>query len=173
MSLKIIIVSYSSSNTAPSASLETQGRSVRSVASHAGVFRGARISSHPTEGRNTSSPKKACVGGYQIGRTASKVLKNGRESPQDAILNEPVLRLIRMLVSDWAQKYVGGKHLSLCFCDFLIRRSLPANSTVLPYLSGSCVGAFFEKNFSVKLGPTKPKISHNLACKVRFPYNCI
>ena len=38
-------------------------------ASHAGVFRGARISSLPTngvcgEGRNTSSPKNACVGGY-------------------------------------------------------------------------------------------------------------
>ena len=29
------------------------------LASHAGVFRGAR-----GEGRNTSSPKKACVGGY-------------------------------------------------------------------------------------------------------------
>ena len=39
------------------------------LASHAGVFRGARISSLPTngvcgEGRKTSSPKNACVGGY-------------------------------------------------------------------------------------------------------------
>ena len=42
----------------------------RGVASHAGVFRGARISSlgssyfFPPQGRNTSSPKNACVGGY-------------------------------------------------------------------------------------------------------------
>ena len=43
----------------------------------------------------------------------------------------------------------------------------------LPHLSGSCVGAFFEKNFSVQMGPTNPKITHNLACKVRFPYNRI
>ena len=36
------------------------------VASHAGVFRGVRLSSIPTngEGPNTSSPKNACVGGY-------------------------------------------------------------------------------------------------------------
>ena len=36
------------------------------VASHAGVFRGARISPlHRREGRNASSPKKACVAGYR------------------------------------------------------------------------------------------------------------
>ena len=39
------------------------------IASNAGVLRGVRISSLPTnpvcgEGRNTSSPKNACVGGY-------------------------------------------------------------------------------------------------------------
>ena len=44
----------------------TQGGS--SIASHAGVFKGARISSlpyffRPGEGRNTSFPKNACVGG--------------------------------------------------------------------------------------------------------------
>ena len=43
--------------------------SLSHLASHTGVFRGARISSLPTngvcgEGRNTSSPKNACVGGY-------------------------------------------------------------------------------------------------------------
>ena len=43
----------------------------------------------------------------------------------------------------------------------------------LPYLSSSCVGALFKKNFSVKMGSTIPKISHNLACKVRFRYNRI
>ena len=89
-----IIVSYTSSHTARSASSETQGRSFGSE------------------------------------WTASKVFMNGRESPRDTILNEPVLRLIRMLVSDWAQKKIRGKHLSHCFCDFLIRRCLPANSTV-------------------------------------------
>ena len=34
----------------------------KGIAYHAGVFRGARISSNPG-GRNTSSPKNACVGG--------------------------------------------------------------------------------------------------------------
>ena len=37
---------------------------LRILAFHASVFRGARISSLPTNGRNTSSPKNACVGGY-------------------------------------------------------------------------------------------------------------
>ena len=42
------------------------------VASLAGVFRGARISSLP---KNTSSPKNACVGGYQTGgQTAVSVM---------------------------------------------------------------------------------------------------
>ena len=41
-----------------------RGISARKLASHAGVFRGARISSLPTKGRNTSSPKSACVGRY-------------------------------------------------------------------------------------------------------------
>ena len=36
--------------------------------------------------------------------TAAKVLKNGRESRQYPTLNEPVPRLNRMLVSDWALK---------------------------------------------------------------------
>ena len=40
------------------------------VASRAGVFRGGRISSLPT-----SSPKNACVGGYQTGcQTAVSVM---------------------------------------------------------------------------------------------------
>ena len=41
---------------------------IKNLASHAGVFRGARFSSLvflPGEGRNTSSPKNACVGGYE------------------------------------------------------------------------------------------------------------
>ena len=42
----------------------------KTLASHAGVFIGARFSSFPTngvcgEGRKTNSPKNACVGGYQ------------------------------------------------------------------------------------------------------------
>ena len=40
------------------------GKTDASLASHAGVFRGVLISSLPSgEGRNTSSPKNACVGG--------------------------------------------------------------------------------------------------------------
>ena len=35
------------------------------IASHAGVFRGARFSPIPREGWNKCSPKNACVGGYQ------------------------------------------------------------------------------------------------------------
>ena len=41
-------------------------KSVRKVASHAGVFRGARISSLPTGREEIRAPlKNACVGGYQ------------------------------------------------------------------------------------------------------------
>ena len=51
------------------------------------------------------------------------------------MLKERVPRLIRMLVPDWAQKIflcpIGGHHQSHCFLEFLIRRSLPADSTVL------------------------------------------
>lgn len=42
---------------------------------------------------------------------------NGRESPRDTILNEPVLRLIRVLVSDWAQK---KSEASICRTAFVI-----------------------------------------------------
>ena len=57
-------------------------------------------------------------------------LKNGWGSPWDTILNEPVPRLIRMLVCDCFLCPIGGQHLSRCFRDPLIRRSLPANSAV-------------------------------------------
>lgn len=137
----IIIVSYTSSNTARSASSDTQRRSVGSE------------------------------------WTMSKVFMNGQESPRDAILNEPVLRLFRMLVSDWAQKNIFVPNRRQASVALLLWFSYTNEFTCklecLPYLSGSCVRAFFEKNFSVKMGPTKPKISHNLACKVRFPYNRI
>ena len=44
--------------------------SIKNLASHAGIFRGPGISSLPREegigeGRNASSPKNACVGGYK------------------------------------------------------------------------------------------------------------
>lgn len=42
-----------------------------------------------TQGRSVAS-----------GKTAGKVLKNGRESPWDVTLNEPVVRLILMLDCD-------------------------------------------------------------------------
>ena len=40
------------------------GTPLRILTFYASVFKGARISSLPTNGRNTSSPKHACVGGY-------------------------------------------------------------------------------------------------------------
>ena len=40
----------------------------RPLASHAGVFRGVRFSSHPGEGCKTSSPKNACGRGYSAHR---------------------------------------------------------------------------------------------------------
>ena len=56
--------------------------------------------------------------------------------PMDIIhaLSEPVPRLIRMLVFDWAQKMclcpIGGQNLSRWFRDLLIQKSSHANSTV-------------------------------------------
>ena len=42
------------------------------------------------------------LGGPGAGLTAVSVFKNGREKPWDATVKEPVPRLIRMFVSDWA-----------------------------------------------------------------------
>ena len=47
-------------------------------------------------------------GSARCGKAAVKVFKNGRDHPWDATVNKPVPRLIRMLVSDWAQKYLLG-----------------------------------------------------------------
>ena len=51
--------------------------------------------SSETQGRSVGS-----------GKTEAKVFKNGWKSPWDATLNEPVPRLIRILVCDWAQKII-------------------------------------------------------------------
>ena len=61
------------------------------------------------------------------GKKAAKVFKNGRESPGDNTINEPVTRHIQMLVRFLCP--IRGQHLSGCFPD-LIGRSSPANSTV-------------------------------------------
>ena len=42
------------------------------------------------------------LGGPGAGLTAVSVFKNGREKPWDATVKEPVPRLIRMFVPDWA-----------------------------------------------------------------------
>ena len=42
----------------------------------------------------------------ETGKTASKVFKNGRECRWDATLDEPVSRLIRIVVCDLAQKII-------------------------------------------------------------------
>ena len=91
------------------------------------------------------------------GKTAAKIFKNERKSLWDAILKERVPRLIRMLVSDWAQKIflcpIGGHHQWHCFLEFLIRRSLPADSTVLHTCPTRAWRAFLEKSFSGKWVP--------------------
>ena len=58
-----------------------------------------------------------------------KFSRTGRESPWDTTLNEPVPRLIRMLVCDC--DFVPNQEPVLCCLrDLLIRKSLLANSTV-------------------------------------------
>ena len=65
----------------------------------------------------------------------------------DATLNEPVPRLIRMLVCDWAQKYISRIYRA-AFVIFSYEGVFPANSIVRrPDLSSSCRRAFFEKSF--------------------------
>ena len=76
-----------------------------------------------------------------VWKNGAKVFKNGRETAWDLTLNEPVPRLMPMLVSDW----FGGQHLSRCFRDLLIRRSLSSNPSVRRACPGSAV--FFEGRF--------------------------
>ena len=86
---------------------------------------------------------------------------NGGE--RDITLNKPAPRLIRMLVSDWAQKNVFVPNRGPASIVLLSWSFLPAHSTVrciLPYLSGSCSGAFFEKIFQWEWGP-KAEDTHN------------
>ena len=63
--------------------------------------------------------------------TAKDFTKDGRENPWNATLTKPVPLLIQTLISDWAQEIflcpIEGQHLSRYF---LVRRCLPANSTV-------------------------------------------
>ena len=71
------------------------------------------------QGRSFGSGKLAVV----------DVFKNGQESLWDATLNKPLPQLIRILISDWAQKIyflcpIGGQRLSRCFRDLLIRSLL-------------------------------------------------
>ena len=40
------------------------------------------------------------------GKTASKAFKNGTKDPRNATLDEPVSRLIRVIVCDLAQKII-------------------------------------------------------------------
>ena len=65
-------------------------------------------------------------------------------------INEPVRRLIRMLVCDWAQ-IIRGYHLSRCLCDLLIQRSSLANSTVCrTWLAHAGELSWRHEEFSVK-----------------------
>ena len=72
------------------------------------------------------------------------------------ILNKPVPRLIRMLVSNWAQK------LFLCPVnrrpESIALLYLQCKLDCSPYrVPGSSKKVFFEKSFQVKMGPKKAK----------------
>ena len=68
------------------------------LASHAGIFAGARFSSLPTvcgEGWKTSSPKNACVGGYCVlrGSTSPNLTNNTDiQFPVDSLLMDTSTR---------------------------------------------------------------------------------
>ena len=95
---------------------------------------------------------------FSLAEASSKVFKNRRESRWNATLNEPVPRLISRFVWDLTQKsnFVPnkneGQHLSLCFRNLLIRRSLPANSTI----HRTCLALARELS-SAKMEPTNPR----------------
>ena len=64
---------------------------------------------------------------------------------------------------------IGDQYLSHCFRDLLIRRDLPANSTVRrTYLARA--GELSSRTVSVKMGSKKPKEFYNWQ---KFPYNPI
>ena len=90
----------------------------------------------------------------------SKAFKKGRKDPRNATLDEPVSRLIRIIVCDLAQKIIQcpkrGQHLSRCFRDLLIRGRLTANSTV----RRTCLALAGEIS-SAKIEPTKLKKFYN------------
>ena len=83
--------------------------------------------------------------------------------PMDIIhaLSEPVPRLIRMLVFDWAQKMclcpIGGQNLSRWFRDLLIQKSSYANSTVCCTAS---VGELWSRRVFSENGAQKTKKFH-------------
>ena len=78
-----------------------------------------------------------------------------------SFLSEPVPRLIRMLVSDWAQKMclcpIGGQDLSRWFRDLLIQKSSHANSTVCCTAS---VGELLSRRVFSENGAQKNKKFH-------------
>ena len=79
-------------------------------------------------------------------------------------LSEPVPRLIRMLVFDWAQKMclcpIGGQNLSRWFRDLLIQRSSHANSTVCCTAS---VGELWSRRVFSENGAQKTKKFQHVA----------
>ena len=81
------------------------------------------------------------------------------------MLKERVPRLIRMLVSDWAQKYAQSEAIinRTAFLSFLYEGVyLQTRLFSIPVLLVQ--ESFPGEEFFGKMGPTKPKISSNLAC---------
>ena len=80
------------------------------------------------------------------GKTAAKVFKTGRERPWNATLNETVLQLIRILVSDYFVPNRRPESIALLLW-FSYTREFTCKLVCSPQLSGSCRRAFFEKSF--------------------------
>ena len=63
---------------------------------------------------------------------------------------------IRMLVCDWYFWCpIRGQHLLCCFCDLVVRRSLPASSTVCRVPVWLVPESFLKEELLVKVGPPK------------------
>ena len=86
--------------------------------------------------------------------------ERAKQSTRDVAPNETVPRLIRTLVCHRAQE----QHLSCCFRDLLIRKSLPENSAVRHVPVWLVQESCLREELSVKMGHKKPKKFHNLAC---------
>ena len=118
---------------------------------------------HRSKIRNFCSCEKKAWKKSRLARDSNAFSRTGKGAPGMLfILNKPVPRLIRMLVSNWAQKLLlypvnrRPESIALLYLQCKLDYS--------PYrVSGSSRKAFFEKSFQWKWGPKKPKKFNNFA----------